>query len=152
MSIDPDLKASIAVTRFGLGAKPGEIDAARTDPRGWLKAQITRSGADQPAGDFADTAQRVDDLQALKMDRRDARQAGQAPAATDPVKMAQKVIRDDAGAEFLGRVALAAQTDAGFRERWALFWFNHFTVAAKNVQTAVLAGPFEREAIRPNVF
>ena len=39
---------------------------------------------------------------------------------------------------------LASQTDAAFRERWALFWFNHFTVGQKNLQTAVLAGPFER--------
>ncbi len=36
MSIDPDLQASIAATRFGLGAKPGEIDSARHDPIGYL--------------------------------------------------------------------------------------------------------------------
>ncbi|RYD83827.1 MAG: DUF1800 domain-containing protein, partial [Sphingomonadales bacterium] len=32
------------------------------------------------------------------------------------------------------------------------FWANHFTVAARNAQTVGLAGPFEREAIRPHVF
>ena len=73
-------------------------------------------------------------------------------APIDPVKDAQKMIRQGAGAEFIARAALASQTDAAFRERWALFWFNHFTVGQKNLQTAVLAGPFEREAIRPHVF
>ena len=27
-----DMMAAIAVTRFGLGARPGEIDAAKADP------------------------------------------------------------------------------------------------------------------------
>ena len=30
---------------------PAEIDAARADPRGFLKAQIRAEGADQPQGD-----------------------------------------------------------------------------------------------------
>ena len=47
---------------------------------------------------------------------------------------------------------LGATTDAGFRERWALFWANHFTVSATKAQMATLVGPFEQEAIRPHVF
>ena len=34
MSIDPDLKASIAATRFGLGARPSEIAACSTHKLG----------------------------------------------------------------------------------------------------------------------
>src|ERR1700720_894649 len=34
------LQAEIAVLRFGLGAKPGDLAAAAGDPRAWLKAQI----------------------------------------------------------------------------------------------------------------
>jgi uncharacterized protein (DUF1800 family) len=49
-------------------------------------------------------------------------------------------------------VRLGAATDAGFRERWALFWANHFTVSANKLATATLVGPFEAEAIRPRVF
>jgi uncharacterized protein (DUF1800 family) len=52
----------------------------------------------------------------------------------------------------LARAQLGATTPAGFRERWALFWANHFTVSAAKPRVAVLAGPFEREAIRPRVF
>ena len=49
--VDQDMKAAIAVTRFGLGAKPGELDEARKDPQGFLKSQIRRTGADVPARD-----------------------------------------------------------------------------------------------------
>ena len=43
-----ELKAAIAATRFGLGARPGEIALAAHDPQGWLKVQISTQGADQP--------------------------------------------------------------------------------------------------------
>ncbi|HLI65216.1 MAG TPA: DUF1800 domain-containing protein [Caulobacteraceae bacterium] len=157
MSLDPDLKAAIAVTRFGLGARPGELGAARADAAAYLKAQITPTGAEQPPGSFASSATRITDLRVFQQDRRQARQQqaaadGAAPADMDPVKMAQKMLRDDAAGEFIARAALGATTDASFRERWALFWFNHFTVGQKNLETALLAGPFEREAIRPHVF
>ena len=32
--------AAIALTRFGLGARPGEIEAVARAPRGWLSGQI----------------------------------------------------------------------------------------------------------------
>lgn len=32
--------AAIAANRFGLGARPGELKAISSDPRGWLKAQM----------------------------------------------------------------------------------------------------------------
>ncbi len=149
MSIDPNLGASIAATRFGLGAKPGELDAARGDPKGFLKSQIRASGADQPLGDFKSGAAHFVEVREYQLARRDDKKAG---ANLDPVKDALKQIRDSAQPEFLARARLAAQTDAAFRERWTLFWCNHFTVAAKNLETAVLAGPFEREAMRPHVF
>jgi len=147
MSIDPNLGASIAVTRFGLGARPGEIDAARPDPRGYLKAQVRASGADQPAGTFETSAKHFVEVREYQIERRQDRKAG-----VDPVQDALRQIRATAQPEFLARAQLAAQTDASFRERWTLFWCNHFTVASKNLQTAVLVGPFEREAIRPHVF
>ncbi|RYG04030.1 MAG: DUF1800 family protein, partial [Caulobacteraceae bacterium] len=54
--------------------------------------------------------------------------------------------------EVLARARLAAQTNAPFAERWVSFWSNHFTVAATKGSSAPLAGPFEREAIRPTAF
>ena len=150
MALDRDLAAAIAVTRFGLGAKPGELLAARGDPRGWMTAQIRPGlGADQPQAAPDTSAQRVIEFREYQQQRQAAKLSGQT---FDPVKFAAQVIRKDTGADFLARLRLAATTDASFRERWALFWCNHFTVAATKLQTATLVGPFEQEAIRPHVF
>ena len=130
MSIDPDLKASIAVTRFGLGARPGQIATASPDPVAYLKAQIRPEGADQPSGQFQTSAENFAGLREFQAVRREAKRDGD-PAAVDPVKQAQKMIRSGAGGEFIARAALASETEAGFRERWALFWFNHFTVSGR---------------------
>jgi uncharacterized protein (DUF1800 family) len=158
-----DIDAAIAVTRFGLGARPGEIAQAGKDPRGYLKAQIRREGADIFKTDGETTNQRLAEFQAYRRERAMARTAAPAadakpamtdgkPAEDEAVKAARQFIRQNAAGDVLGRVQLAADTDAGFRERWALFWANHFTVSAIKVQTATLVGPFENEAIRPHVF
>jgi uncharacterized protein (DUF1800 family) len=150
VAIDKDLNAAIALTRFGLGAKAGEIVAARGDPQGYLLSQIRAGGADQPAGRTATSAERLNELLVYRQDRQAGKQAGQAKS--DPSKMAAHLLRDEAGGDFLARLRLGASTDAGFRERWTLFWTNHFTVSANKLATAALVGPFEEEAIRPRVF
>ncbi len=159
-------EAAVAVTRFGLGARPGELSDAAADPRGWLTAQIRRSGADQPHGDWP-TAQ--DRLAALADFRRQVRAvradlglratglpaAASADAQTEfraARREAKRPLTDAVRTETLARIQLATTTPAGFRERWALFWCNHFTVGGKDEATQILAPVFEREAIRPRVF
>jgi uncharacterized protein (DUF1800 family) len=172
---DQDLKAAIAVTRFGLGAKPGEIAQAARDPRGFLKGQIRRSGADQPlgqpGGQPSTSAQRMAEFRDYQRERRELRiekaadvrptaaaASGADPAMAakpdvrDPVKVVGNMLRQDISSDFTARTQLGATTDAGFRERWALFWANHFTVSATKAITGTVVGPFEEEAIRPNVF
>jgi uncharacterized protein (DUF1800 family) len=178
--VDQQMKAAIAVTRFGLGAKPGELDEARNDPQGFLKSQIRRTGADQPAGPAASSAQRMAEFRDYRRERREARlekasdtrppaaagatmEAGAGPAmadtaqakgqdAGDPVKAVGRMLRQDVGSDFSARAQLAATTDAAFRERWAMFWANHFTVSATKAITGTVVGPFEEEALRPHVF
>ena len=145
-----DLAAAIAVTRFGLGAKPDELLLARDDPQAWLQAQIRPAlGADQPQTPTPDAAARLVEFRDYQRQKRAAEMAHQD---FDPVKEVRKIILADAGADFLARTQLAATTDAGFRERWTLFWCNHFTVSATKGEVATLVGPFEDEAIRPQVF
>ena len=150
MAYDKHLMAAIATTRLGLGARAGEIEAARSDPQGWLTAQIRPLGADVLDPAMPSSAVRFAEYRQFQLDRREARAAGEM--APDPVKMAIQLIRKDAGPDFAGRLKLGAATDASFRERWALFWANHFTVSATKVVAATLIGPFEQEAIRPHVF
>ena len=218
---DRALNGAIAVTRFGLGARPGEIEQAGADPVGWLRAQIRREGADAPvtaplpampppappkpptptpvAAGAAMAASPAPPDSMARMQAQMAAQGSVMPASMAPppaappapvppktdfgsgrplptMQVAWKTFqqyRDDvrgakadpelrrlasipinelAAEEALVRARLAATTDAGFRERWTLFWCNHFTVAAKNQDTMVAVGPFEREAIRPYVF
>lgn len=151
-----DMMAAIAVTRFGLGARPGEIDAAKADPQGFLIDQIRREGADDPQDGGETSAQRFEQMRDYQQQQKAARQKkdGEAgdDAALQAAKAAQLALRDKVNADFLARARLATNTPAGFRERWALFWANHFTVSATKQITSVLIGPFEREAIRPHVF
>ena len=51
--------------------------------------------------------------------------------------------------EAKARFDAAATTDVGFVERLVWFWSNHFCISADKV--IGMAGPYEREAIRPHV-
>lgn len=158
MALNSDIDAAIAATRFGLGARPGEIAATKSDPRGFLKSQIRAGGADQPAGQFPTVAASIAGYAEFQAAKKAERMEAAAAPAPDPA-MAGKPQRTvsraqylDLGEELMARARLGATTDAAFRERWALFWSNHFAVAANKGNMAALVGPFEREAIRPHVF
>jgi uncharacterized protein (DUF1800 family) len=72
-----------------------------------------------------------------------------APRETpQPVDIIVKTYR----AEALARFQRATLVEAGFVERLVTFWSNHFCVSAsKGGNVRILAGAFEREAIRPHV-
>jgi uncharacterized protein (DUF1800 family) len=144
-----DMMAAIAATRFGLGARPGEIDAARGDPRGFLTAQIRTEGADQPQGGEG-SAQRLAEVNDYQMQKRDAKAAGDPKSP--PVKDAPEGPARPGRRRLPGPGPAGRLTDAAFRERWALFWANHFTVSSTSLAVTSVAGPFEQEAIRPHVF
>jgi uncharacterized protein (DUF1800 family) len=127
---DQDMKAAIAATRFGLGARPGEIAEARRDPQGFLRAQIRQEGADLLAG-VASSSERLGDFREHQLEQRNARlqkaamAAGEEgkdarlgePDARDPVKIVGRMLRQDVGSDFGARVQLAVTTGAGFREQ-----------------------------------
>ena len=53
--------------------------------------------------------------------------------------------------ELAARLQSAITASIGFKERLALFWANHFTVAGVNPRVRIVCGSFEREAIRPHI-
>ncbi len=62
----------------------------------------------------------------------------------------QQVLLAEVDARFNGTIR---QPLIGFGERLAMFWANHFAVAvSKSEEVHIVAGAFEREAIRPHVF
>ena len=146
------MHSEIAVLRFGLGARPGELQQAEADPRGWLRAQlqgeVSRASTLELApadriltAYFAARAER----QALKGSAAADAAAGTAP---NPVKDAHL---PHYRAQVLARTQSAARTARPFAERLTHFWSNHFAVSADKGVVAGIAGTLENEAIRPHV-
>ena len=95
MALDRDLAAAIAVTRFGLGAKPGEI-AGR--PRRSARPGCRRRSARRRRRPAADAGaptprQRADRSSATTSSRKRRRPRRPATRTFDPVKVARKLIR-----------------------------------------------------------
>jgi uncharacterized protein (DUF1800 family) len=141
------LEGAIAVNRFGLGARPGEVERASADPKAWLTAQIgpARQPLQADGMPFKTGAQLVADLAQFRRDRRDARQANDPEAIKAFAQQQRQILQDEMGARF----DLGFNTDTPFAERLVWFWNNHFTISTQNAQTGSLAGAYEREAIRP---
>ena len=156
------IQTEIAVLRFGLGARPGDLTAAAGDPRAWLMAQI--KGAVPLAGntplalsDQIFTAVLAAREAAQEMKREAAGQSAAATAsATTPVAApAFNPVRDaylpHYRAQVLARAQSAALTTRPFAERLVHFWTNHFAVSADKGAVFGVAGTLENEAIRPHV-
>ncbi len=163
----------IAVNRFGLGAKPGELDEASADPRGWLKAQLAGEAAPlQALAGLPPSAEIIAALDRLRAQGAFGKfgKAGAGRAAALPVSDSRTGDPAGAGAErdalfaelgkrgrelYLKEAAARtlAQIETGqpLRERLTVFWSNHFTVSVLRPIVLGVAGAFEREAIRPNV-
>jgi uncharacterized protein (DUF1800 family) len=150
----PPLSAAIAANRFGLGARPGELDQLG-DPRRWLLAQLEGAPpvlADPELRPTAETLARAIELRRELVEERKERKQAAADAA--PVKAALKlpaVYRPVYVDEAYARLAQAVATDRPFLERLTQFWSNHFAVSVDKVVVLGLAGGMEREAIRPHV-
>ncbi len=140
------LEGVLAANRFGLGAKPDEVQLASRDPKAWLKAQI--APADQPrqkdGSAFKTGAQLLAELAQFQRERRDAREANSAATIQAFNKEQQQILQDEMQARF----DLGFATARPFAERLTWFWSNHFTISIRGGQ-ARLAGAYEREAIRP---
>lgn len=151
------IQTEIAVLRFGLGARPGDLTAAAGDPRAWLTAQI--KGALPLAGDtpLAASDQIFTELRAARDEFQEKKREA-AAQSSDPKAPATHVfnpVRDaylpHYRAQVLARAQSAALTTRPFAERLVHFWTNHFAVSADKGAVFGVAGTLENEAIRPHV-
>ncbi|MBB2176033.1 DUF1800 domain-containing protein [Gluconacetobacter johannae] len=126
------MQRSAALTGFGWGRRGNA--PLPDDPRGWLRAQL----AAPDAAIFSGLGDSADGLVALRRQRRD-RMPG------DPL------VKPLFAAEVAAQLDALLLTEQPFRERLAWFWCNHFTVSMRQGGTRAVAGPYMREAIRPNV-
>jgi len=133
------LDAVTAANRFGLGARPGELERARDDARGWLQKQLTGSrAAPEEIRRLPSSAEIFKTYSELRRDRNDAK--GDSAAA----KRLLGGLRAKLVPYYLDQVAaryrVAAHTEESFRERLVHFWTNHFAVSADKPQVLALAG------------
>lgn len=137
--------AFIAVNRFGLGARRGELAEAAGDPRGWVAQQLagTPSMPKQLAA-FRPSSASIAEL--MEFQRQDKSEKDATRKQELRVKMREAFIAE-AGARTAAQIA--TQTPAV--ERLVVFWSNHFTVSARKPLLVGAVGAFEREAIRPHV-
>jgi uncharacterized protein (DUF1800 family) len=169
--------AALALHRFGFGPVGDSITAIANDPRGALLADLDRPGAGQIAAilpSSAEAAREVSDFQAERQAQQKLEQrakkdaeanaalmtnvpanmsdtaATAAPAQPPPKPNNQPPLPQQLLlAEAKARFDAAATADIGFVERLVWFWSNHFCISADKV--IGMAGPYEREAIRPHV-
>ncbi len=144
--------AVIAVNRFGLGARPGDLRKADMDPARWLKDQLAGpSRMHAELRDLDTTATVLVAVQDVRRMQRQSRQADPDKPAPDIVERYGRIVRQHYVAQVNARYRVAAATDYPFHERLVHFWTNHFAVSADKQPLPAIAGLFENEAIRPNV-
>jgi len=167
------LEGALAVHRFGLGARPGEIARASEGPKAWLLDQVS-GPAPQPVGPggkpFPDAGKLVSQEEDFKLDKfmtkgdrakrkqakrdgkamdMDMKKGGMDAGMTGPANTNAR--REQYHDEMAARNALGCTTDKPFAERLTRFWSNHFTVSTAHNKVMMFCGGFEREAIRPHI-
>lgn len=147
------VQTEIAVLRFGLGARPGELSAAAGDPRAWLRTQIMGAVSLAGATPLAPSHQIFAEVLAAREERKEMKTADIASA--DANKAAFNVLRaayvPHYRAQVLARAQSAALTARPFAERLVHFWTNHFAISSDKGAIFGLAGTLENEAVRPHV-
>jgi uncharacterized protein (DUF1800 family) len=148
------LHPEIAVLRFGLGARPGDLEAAAADPRGWLVAQTRGASVLSGTAPLTSSDLIFAGVLAAREERQEMKH--EAAAAPDADGKAGGMLLRDAyqphyRAQVLARAQSAASTTRPFAERLVHFWSNHFAVSADKGAIFGLAGTLENEAVRPHV-
>lgn len=153
-------EVAVALHRFGLGGRGDE--AAPSDPRAWLAAQIKAyDPAPAALAALPRTPALVTMLAEAQDDRRERRDDKKTAAAPPETQMPQqqagtvpapyRELRDQYVAAVAARTGVALGSAAPFAERLVHFWANHFAVSIDKIAVVGLAGDLEFTAIRPHV-
>ena len=131
--------AVVAASRFGYGARAGDLAVIGRDPRGWVLRQLDQRPA-ALAGNLPAAAPMVAAMLEARLDK-----------SEEGKRKENQQLRALYLAELEARVAAGATSDTPLQERLTRFWSNHFTVSCIRPVIRGFAGAFEREAIRPHV-
>jgi len=133
---------ALALSRFGLGAKPDQVQGMKADTQSLLKEALRDESAILEASGLQSTS---DSIAAVKQFQAELRRRRAARAAGETTGREIKQVASPYQSIYL------AEVEIGLLERLTLFWVNHFAISASTRQVRVMAGSFEREAIRPHI-
>ncbi|MCI5046055.1 MAG: DUF1800 domain-containing protein [Aquisalinus sp.] len=151
----------VAANRFGLGARPGELEEASVDPQKWLKDQLTYDAVRLPfampeshecvllrVGIFDNPELQDVVVPAIeKMETLRQKNRTRGIPEIDDVLNEQNYQGKLLFQEIRLRDYMACTTRAPFAERLVRFWTNHFAITA-NANTQAMVGDFERVVSR----
>lgn len=152
-----DQDAITALKRFGYGSAPGDAERIADDPRGWVLAQcddpqsaLLSDARLKPTGALRNV------LMEYRKKKRKLRRMQTDDGEEDRMALRKMLGPRPASVSYLLEAQLryehATKAEAPFVERLVGFWSNHFCVSAKKGgKVRVIAGAYEREAIRPHV-
>ncbi len=171
-ALPPATRAFLAFQRFGLGARPGDLELARRDPMAAVRAElddpasplIAAEGLPTTRDAFRREAENQKAINAFRLNPPPPAGPPMAPAAppqpaAGPASSPPKAPAPPASiasqiylAEIAARCTAARAAPLGLSERLVAFWSNHFAISVdKGGPVRAMAGAFEREAIRPHV-
>ena len=160
-----DYSSAVAANRFGLGARPGELELIGADARGWLEAQLRGPAPALAATGLRPSADILSDAAVIRQQLQALRRARAGKLAAEPESTAlpssaealaavmrlPQLFRPIYIAEVQARLRNAVATERPLVERLVYFWSNHFAVSVDKLAVLGIAGSLEREAIRPHV-
>lgn len=130
----------IALNRFGLGAKLGQINSVEGKPEDWLINQINQPTFNFPSA-FPSSKEFIE---------KNGKIASSSNVQTrDKLK---KSFSTDYNQYILRQLQNEISTSSGFELRVLNFFSNHFSVSKGNPFNTALAPTLEKEAIAPNIF
>ncbi len=163
---------STAYSRFGLGAQGRSLPVSG-DAREAIGAELARPDAGRiENAKLASSEQALVTLYGYAAAQNEARARADAlrgasqampsptvaavmipqPGESKPPEKPGNPVAEAYQAEAAARLEAAMAAPVGYVERLVAFWSNHFCVSvAKGQNVHILAGAFEREAIRPHV-
>lgn len=141
--------AAHVLSRFGLGARPGDREAIAEDPESWVSEQLFSTPDDASAYEGRPTTPEIAELSISAQQLR--RQATMDPSMTEAANQARADLFNVYTEDVITRFRQSVATKTPVQERFVHFWTNHFTVSAVKNDVRPFVGAFEREAIRPNL-
>ena len=111
------IEGAIAVTRFGMGARKGEIKSVSSDPRGWLSDQLDRPGQAQIKDrQLPNTKQAVKETIDYFQRRRELQKQAKQSGNKEALQAHNRKQRDAFVAEVAARNLHTVRTQHGFLE------------------------------------